>query len=452
MLSEGEKFGKYTIIKRIGLDELGNSKGANATVFVASYKDKEYVLKIPNNPERLENHFREIGNWAKVSKHPNILTYYETVTASGKIGFVSEYIQTGSLNDWLENSANHTLLQKMTIIDGILNGLEHLHENLIFHRDLKPENIFVKNDIPLLADFGSAKDYDFAEMQYAYGFTYKYAPPELIELYDDFGIAAKYQITEFDDLWSVAIIICEILTNQYPFARMSKILEAELSPFPENTDENIIGFLQKALQKERKNRFQSVKKMREALKNPQQFIVEKTEDAATIIDEDFDNTDGLIIEPTKDWQKIEAEKEHQLKLAEANKLKATEEAWYLWKIEVPRRQEESDEIQRRLKTQTPDQSSPKVIDDYYAIAMDCFSKNNYDDAIENHTKVIELKPDFALAYLWRGISYARKGNNDKAIKDYNKANELEKSNDVFLRSIKALYHSDIEKILEKHIE
>ena len=308
MLNQGDKFGKYTIVKRIGVDEQGNSKGANATVFVVSYKDKQYVLKIPNNPERLENLFREIGNWAKVNSHPNILTYHETVTASEKIGFISEYIQSGSLNDWLRNSTNLTILQKLSMIDGILSGLEHLHENLILHRDLKPENIFVKEDVPLLADFGSAKDYDFAELQYAYGFTYRYAPPELVALYDDFGASAKYQITEFDDLWSVAIIICEILTGQYPFARMSKIMEGELRPFPQNADKNIIGFIQKSLQKERKNRFQSVKEMREALRNPQQFIVEKVEDSETIIDEDFDKTEQLVIEPIKDWREVKTEK------------------------------------------------------------------------------------------------------------------------------------------------
>ncbi len=302
MLKEGDKFGKYTIVKRIGLDEQGNSEGANATVFVVGYKDKAFALKIPNNPERLDNLFREIGNWAKVSSHPNILTYYETVTHSGKTGFISEYIKTGSLTDWIKNSANLTLSQKLAMIDGILNGLEYLHSNLIFHRDLKPQNIFVKDNIPLLADFGSAKDYDFAEMQYAYGFTYKYAPPELVAIYDDFGIAAKYQITKFDDLWSVAIIICEILVRQYPFSGMSKIMKAELRPFTKNTDQNIIEFIQKALQKKRENRFQTAREMREALKNPQHFLDErakKIKDSETIIDEDFDKKENLASSDNK---------------------------------------------------------------------------------------------------------------------------------------------------------
>ncbi|HQU84315.1 MAG TPA: protein kinase [Pyrinomonadaceae bacterium] len=435
MLDKGDKFGKYTIVRRIGLDEQGNSKGANATVFVVSYKDKEYVLKIPNNPERLENHFREIGNWAKVSKHPNILTYYETVTHSGKIGFVSEYIQTGSLNDWLKNSANLTLSQKLSMIDGILNGLEHLHENLIFHRDLKPENIFVKNDVPLLADFGSAKDYDFAEMQYAYGFTYKYAPPELIALYDDFGVAAKYQITEFDDLWSAAIIICEILTCQYPFAGMSKILKAELSPFPKDTDRNIIGFLQKALQKERGSRFQSVKKMREALANPQQFIGEKIEDATTIIDQDFDETQKLKIVFTQDWQ----EKERQRKIAEAKRTREIK----MQEIEAERQKNVKAGL---LALGLPpnyfhSKADDSKADDYYTIAKDCRSKKDYDGAIKNYTKAIELNPDNALAYLWRGASYADKNNKDQAVKDFNKANAL-MPNSLFLRMFHTFLYSD----------
>ncbi len=287
MLNQGDKFGKYTIVKRIGLDERGNSTGAFAMVYVVSHKAKEYVLKIPNNQERVNNLLREIGNWARVSLHPNILTFHEAVADEGKIGFISEYIQTGSLKDWLKNSENLTLLQKLSMIEGILSGLEHLHQNSILHRDLKPDNVFVKDGIPLLADFGSAKDYDFAESQHAYGFTYWYAPPELVAIYDEFGVVAKYQLTEFDDLWSVSVIISEILTGQYPFDRMSKIMTAEMRPFPPNTDQRIIEFVQKALQKDRNHRFQTVKDMRENLKNPQGFLAPKVEDAGTIIDEDF---------------------------------------------------------------------------------------------------------------------------------------------------------------------
>ena len=65
-----------------------------------------------------------------------------------------------------------------------------------------------------------------------------------------------------------------------------------------------------------------------------------------------------------------------------------------------------------------------------------FEVGNYDKAIEYYTKVIEINPKDAKAYYNRGVAYAEKGLQDKAIKDYNKG-EYGKAIKDF---IKALYY------------
>jgi formylglycine-generating enzyme required for sulfatase activity len=95
------------------------------------------------------------------------------------------------------------------------------------------------------------------------------------------------------------------------------------------------------------------------LQSSAQIVVEKTEDAGTIIDEDFDKTKKLEVEPTQDWRAIEAEKERQRQLAEAQRRQAEEEAKRIAALEAQRRQAELEEIQRKL-AQNSNQSSSNL--------------------------------------------------------------------------------------------
>lgn len=61
---------------------------------------------------------------------------------------------------------------------------------------------------------------------------------------------------------------------------------------------------------------------------------------------------------------------------------------------------------------------------YFKRGYECSKKEDYDCAVENYTKVIELNPHDALAYNNRGLAYTNKGSYDLAIIDYNKAIEL----------------------------
>jgi tetratricopeptide (TPR) repeat protein len=68
-------------------------------------------------------------------------------------------------------------------------------------------------------------------------------------------------------------------------------------------------------------------------------------------------------------------------------------------------------------------------DTYFNRGMDCINKGQYDQAISNFTKVLEINPKNDRAYNNRGNVYAIKGQYDKAILDYGKALEINPSND-----------------------
>jgi len=63
-------------------------------------------------------------------------------------------------------------------------------------------------------------------------------------------------------------------------------------------------------------------------------------------------------------------------------------------------------------------------EDYYQLAAAYSRKGQYNEAISEYTKAIELNPKFAMAYVKRAAAYHRKGQYDQAIYDFNKAIEL----------------------------
>ena len=64
-------------------------------------------------------------------------------------------------------------------------------------------------------------------------------------------------------------------------------------------------------------------------------------------------------------------------------------------------------------------------DDYFEIAFACNEKEDFDCAIENYTKAIELDTDYAAAFYNRGSAYYNKEDYDQSLKDFDKAIELD---------------------------
>lgn len=76
----------------------------------------------------------------------------------------------------------------------------------------------------------------------------------------------------------------------------------------------------------------------------------------------------------------------------------------------------------------PPRASPPNAAAYFKRGYECGERKDYDCAIENYTKAIELNSLDASAYINRGIAYSNKGNNDLAIIDLNEAIELDPRN------------------------
>ena len=202
--------GRYEITELIGEGGMADVYKAvdvvdNKTVAVKILK-KEFA-----ESEEFLRRFRNESKAIAVLSHPNIVKIYD-VGFSEKIQFiVMEYIDGITLKEYMENEKILSWKDAVHFVTQILRALQHAHERGIVHRDIKPQNIMMFTDGTIkVMDFGIAK---FAREEgktatdQAIG-TVHYISPE----------QARGDITDAkSDLYSVGVMLYEMLTGQKPF-------------------------------------------------------------------------------------------------------------------------------------------------------------------------------------------------------------------------------------------
>ncbi len=202
--------GRYEITELIG-------EGGMADVYKAVdvVDHKNIAVKILKKEfaesEEFLRRFRNESKAIAVLSHPNIVKIYD-VGFSEKIQYiVMEYIDGITLKEYIENERVLSWKDAVHFVIQILRALQHAHERGIVHRDIKPQNIMVFTDGTIkVMDFGIAK---FAREEgktatdQAIG-TVHYISPE----------QARGDVTDAkSDLYSVGVMLYEMLTGQKPF-------------------------------------------------------------------------------------------------------------------------------------------------------------------------------------------------------------------------------------------
>jgi TPR repeat protein len=208
-------------------------------------------------------------------KHANLIEMLDFIEQDGIYHDVSVYVAGEDLSKKMSsNKAQNKVFsydEIKPIINGVLNGLEVLHQNGIIHRDIDPSNIRICSD-------GNVKLMDYGVVRITGGKTKSltgvgtligkpnYSPPEQIK-------GENEKINETTDLYALGITIYEMLTGNAPFEKGNEFdtMQAQVSsPLPKSNvlNEAIYDFLDKATAKEQINRFQSVVEFRNAFNNP----------------------------------------------------------------------------------------------------------------------------------------------------------------------------------------
>jgi serine/threonine protein kinase/Tfp pilus assembly protein PilF len=273
-LETGRCFGHYEIIRQIGVGGMGE-------VYLARDKklDRNVAIKFLNEEfSQDESNLKRFVSEAKAASalnHPNILTIYEFVEAEDARFIVSEYIEGKTLREIIRESS----LRLPAILDTsiqITSALSAAHKAHLVHRDIKPENIMVRPDgYVKILDFGLAKlveqknksilsleDPTVRQNLTAKGVilgTVNYMSPEQ---------AKGERVDERTDIFSLGVLIYEVLAGKPPFAganaieTMGSILNKDPVPLSRQTPEvpnELERIINKALRKDPEARYQTAK-------------------------------------------------------------------------------------------------------------------------------------------------------------------------------------------------
>jgi serine/threonine-protein kinase len=201
--------GRYRILRRIGT-------GGMATVYLAEDAElgRRVAIKILNDryahDELFVERFRREAKSAAALSHPNIVSIYDRGEAEGTYYIAMEVIEGQNLKELIRANGRLRPGTAVAYTRQILAGLRFAHRNGIIHRDIKPHNILLGHEERLkVTDFGIARA-GASQMTEAGSImgTAQYLSPEQ---------ARGSEVAASSDLYSVGIVLYEMLTGQLPF-------------------------------------------------------------------------------------------------------------------------------------------------------------------------------------------------------------------------------------------
>ena len=269
----GRSFGKFRIERQIGAGGMGEVYLATDEKLKRKVALKILPAEYTSNDERVKR-FELEARAISALNHPNIMTIHDVGNADGINYIATEYVEGKTLREMVGEKLR--LADILTIIMQVCDALVSAHGALIIHRDIKPENIMVRPDgYVKILDFGLAKLSE-AETQTLNNFTKTakgiiigtpaYMSP--VQVTDD-------EIDHRTDLWSVAVVLYELLTGNNPYKKerrqmtFQSILIDE-PPLASTINPEVSGELDrilfKALEKDRDVGYQTAADLRADLK------------------------------------------------------------------------------------------------------------------------------------------------------------------------------------------
>jgi eukaryotic-like serine/threonine-protein kinase len=227
MSKEFERLGKYELIERLGQGGMGEVWKARDTQLRRFVAIKFLHADLQSNPNFV-THFMREAQFVASLHHPNIVQIHDfqltDERGSGTAAYmVMDYIEGGTLAGYISETSRKSRFPGATdilhLFTSVSLALDYAHQKGMIHRDIKPANILLDKRIstsrpmgePILSDFGIAKlqGGSTSTVTHAGGVgTPLYISPEQVQ---------GHAVDERSDLYSLGIILYEIMTGITPF-------------------------------------------------------------------------------------------------------------------------------------------------------------------------------------------------------------------------------------------
>jgi serine/threonine-protein kinase len=208
------KIGRYDIVREMGRGAMGIVYEAVDPVIQRKVALKTIRFDRFSSGEELDElrtRFQHEAQAAGGLSHPNIVTIYDVGTDQDATFIAMEFIEGDSLEHLIATKRKWPIETVLSLVSRIGEALEYAHEKGIIHRDVKPANILVDHaGRPRIVDFGIARlsSSTMTRTSMTLG-TPSYMAPEQI---------AGQRVDKRADIFSLGVILYEMLTYQKPFA------------------------------------------------------------------------------------------------------------------------------------------------------------------------------------------------------------------------------------------
>lgn len=255
--------GRYEIIEIIGV-------GGMAVVYKAfdNIDNRIVAVKVLKDEflqnEEFKRRFKNESKAIAVLSHPNIVKIYDVSYGDNLQYIVMEYVDGITLKEYIEQQGRLDIREAIYFVTQILRALQHAHDKGIVHRDIKPQNIMLLPD-------GTIKVTDFGIARFSRSETRTMTDSAIGSVHYISPEQAKGSLTDAKtDLYSVGVVLYEMLTGKLPFqsdnAVSVALMQLQNDPVrPRDINPEIpVGLEQiiiRAMQKNPNDRYQSASEM-----------------------------------------------------------------------------------------------------------------------------------------------------------------------------------------------
>ncbi len=323
MMIKGRRLsGRYKILDMIGGGGMANVYLAHDMILDRDVAVKVLRMDFAEDEEFIRRFHREAQSATSLA-HPNIVNIYDVGEEDSIYYIVMEYVDGQTLKQYIQQNSPIRIDDALEIMKQLTSAISHAHQNHIIHRDIKPHNILIdRHGNVKITDFGIAMALSATSITQTNSVlgSVHYLSPEQARG----GMANRKS-----DIYSLGIVMFELLTGRLPFSGESAVsialkhLQSEtpsLKRWNPSIPQSVENIVLKATAKDPFHRYDSVEEMEEDIRtaleperlHEEKFMVPIDDDATKAIpvitdDRPYQSMDETLVhakDPKGDTQPV----------------------------------------------------------------------------------------------------------------------------------------------------